>query len=894
MAPRVLWLMCVLLLTVPAHPVTVWADSQGAEALVRQGTELFKEGRYAEAAQAFLGAYELEPEPELLFNIAWCYEKLGDNTLARQYYERFLAAPDISRSKSAKARERLNAIDARLKGEKASVETRSSAPEPVAEEPRRNEEKREEEKTPRTPRKDKKKKKGKKKRDAAKNFESTDALILGDGGSSGLGSTGQSSSGRGGYGNEGQLGQGQASSQGGEAIVFVEAPPKTPPVNNTNTKVVAHSEPEPEAQVPPVQRAVIKPAVVKGKADVDWAEFQLVYQEIGPVYTYPGELPQFVVSGRDAGEAEVLELPLEHTHVDVTLSGPVGRVILNQAYDNPYDEVIEAVYTFPLPENSAVDGMKMVIGERVIEGVVRDRETARQMYEDAKAQGYTAALLEQERPNIFTQSVANIAPRKKINVEIRYLQDLTYDSGQYEFVFPMVVGPRYAPDGLADAHRIQPAIVGKGQRSGHDISLSLRADAGMPISSFDVPTHDVEGKLRDGKLSLKLASMDEIPNRDFVLRYGVSGEQPRVALLSEWSKDASKGHFTMVVQPPELDVNSLVGTRELVFVVDVSGSMRGVPMALSQEAMMDMLRKLRPVDTFNIITFASGTEHLFADPRPANAHNIGVAMEFVEKLEAKGGTDMLEGVTAALGAEIEAGMHRHVVFMTDGYIGNEEEILEAVGQSVERLAKKQATVRVFGFGVGSSTNRYLIEGLAHAGEGVADYALNREDPARVVQAFFHVLDSPVMTDVSFDFGDLDVDFESFYPAQIPDLFASHPMVVHGSYTKSGKGTLTLKGTWQGRPLAIPVEVELSSEQAHQGAMGTLWARARVEQLERDALFGANAASTVKAITQLGLDFGIVTAYTSFIAIDSSEKVGGGKPRRIDQATDKPEGVQGGI
>src|SRR5262245_40086101 len=288
------------------------------------------------------------------------------------------------------------------------------------------------------------------------------------------------------------------------------------------------------------------------------------------VRTDPGELPEL----RLATDRKKT-LPLEHTHVRARLSGFVGEVEVAQTFSNSSDEPIEVVYVFPLPENSAVDRMKMVIGPRVIEAEIQRREEARALYEQAKGEGFTAALLEEERPNVFTQSVANVAPHSKIDVVIHYVQDLTYDAGEYEFVFPMVVGPRYLPgtpvegpqrgtgtyadtDRVPDASRVSPPYVGKGERSGHDISIEVVADAGIAVGDFEVPTHEVTARRpADGTLRLTLAEKSSIPNRDFVLRYRAVGEEPRAALFT--SSGARGKFFSLVVHPPALDVRRLVG-----------------------------------------------------------------------------------------------------------------------------------------------------------------------------------------------------------------------------------------------------------------------------------------------------------------------------------------------
>ncbi len=460
---------------------------------------------------------------------------------------------------------------------------------------------------------------------------------------------------------------------------------------------------------------------------------------------------------------------------------------------NPNRSPIEAVYVFPFPENSAVDDMRMTVGDRVIRAEIRERNEARRVYERAKRRGNTAALLEQERPNVFTQSVANIAPGETIEVTVRYVQTLTYDAGEYEFVFPMVVGPRFIPgrpvgrkgtgwsydtDQVPDASRITPPILGRGARSGHDISLEVSIDAGLPVADLEVPTHDVHMSEGDDVMLVTLQDHDTLPNRDFVMRYKTAGDQPRVAMLSH--REDGDGYFTLVVQPPQLDIEKVVGRREFIFVVDVSGSMSGIPLGVSKAAMRDALQRMRPVDTFNVITFAGRTGQLFSSPRPANETNIQAGEKFISGQRAGGGTMMAGAVQAALSPPVEHGRNRYVFFLTDGYIGNERAIFDGAEQLVHTLASRGQRARVFGLGVGSSVNRHLIDGIAKAGDGVAVYASHRDAPARAVDRFFRATDHPVLTNVHIDWGGLQV--EESTPLRLPDLFATRPLLLHGRYS----------------------------------------------------------------------------------------------------------------
>lgn len=613
------------------------------------------------------------------------------------------------------------------------------------------------------------------------------------------------------------------------------------------------------------------------------------------VHSEPGDLPlmRFERDGRKHA------LPLKHTAVDAVLTGPVARVRVTQTWRNPTDAALEAVYVFPLPENSAVDDLTLKIGERTIRAEIRKREEARATYEAARAAGHTAALLEQERPNVFTQSVANIPPRAELEVSVEYVQDLTYDAGEYEFVFPMVVGPRYIPgdptgrsgtgrspdtETVPDASQITPPVVGAGRRSGHSISLRARIESGFALHDLDVPTHEVQVSESDDVTTVTLSPRDTLPNRDFVMRYRVDAEAPQAALLHH--TDARGGFFTLVVQPPKLDVDGLVGQREMIFVVDVSGSMMGRPLSMCKAAMEDALRRLRPVDTFNVYTFAGQTGQVFPRPYPASDENLKRAMAYVAGQRAGGGTELANAVDAALRPDVEPGRTRHVFFLTDGFVGNEDEILSLTRAFVEAQKGKGQRSRVFGFGVGSSVNRMLLDGLGQAGEGLAFYAVNREDPARGVEQMFHKVDSAVLEEVSVDWGGLAV--SEVFPALPATVFASRPLVLHGRFTGAASGAIAVRGRVGDRIVELRVPLEASAPPGDV-SLTSLWARAKIGDLSR-ALWDGPDETVVESITKTGLDFRLVTAYTSFVAVDSEVRVGDGKPATVVQPVEMPEDV----
>ncbi|HYP51785.1 MAG TPA: VIT and VWA domain-containing protein, partial [Pyrinomonadaceae bacterium] len=338
------------------------------------------------------------------------------------------------------------------------------------------------------------------------------------------------------------------------------------------------------------------------------------------------------------------DCPLKHTDVKAEISGFLARVRVRQEFENNFADKIEAVYVFPLSQNAAVDQMTLRVGERTINGRIMKKEEARQVYETAKTEGKTAALLDQNRPNIFTQAVANILPGEKITVEISYVETLKYEDGSYEFVFPTVVAPRYNPAQVADAKAISAPVAAT--RPGHDISIEVNLDAGVPVEKVASKVHEIESAmLSASRRVVKLKSEKDIPNRDFVMRYDVSGKKIADAVLTH--RDKRGGFFTLMLQPPDTISYEDATPKEIVFVLDTSGSMSGFPIEKAKEAMRRALDGLHPFDTFNLITFAGETHVLFDKPVPASVENLRKAQELLDGTEGSGGTEMMTAIRAA-------------------------------------------------------------------------------------------------------------------------------------------------------------------------------------------------------------------------------------------------------
>lgn len=599
---------------------------------------------------------------------------------------------------------------------------------------------------------------------------------------------------------------------------------------------------------------------------------------------------------------ESADLPLKHTEVTAEISGFVTRVKVVQTFTNPYKDPIEAIYVFPLPQNAAVGDMQIRIADRVIKGVIKKRAEAKQIYEAAKQAGKTAALLEQERPNIFSQSVANIMPGSDILVEITYDEVLTYENGGYEFSFPMVVGPRFIPgaatgkqsgggwspdtDQVPDASRITPPVLKPGERNGHDISLTVKLHAGIPIQSLECPSHrtlinpvPAAGGVIQGPCEVKIEQRDAIPNKDFVLRYRVAGEKPQMASLAYQGQFG--GHFMLMFQPPELRNTTPVTPKEMVFVMDCSGSMSGEPISLAKKAVRYALENLNSNDTFQIIRFSESASPFAQEPLLATQENIRRGLSYINGLKGEGGTMMIEGIKAALDYPHSDNRLRIVCFMTDGYIGNEAEILQAIK---DRIGDD---TRLFSFGVGSSVNRYLLERMGEVGRGEVQYVLLNEKPDEAVNKFYERVRNPVLTHIRVDWAGLEV--SELYPARIRDLFAGQPIFVLGRYSKPGKAQIKVHGKIAGLDMVFSVPVELPASSDENEALAPLWARARIRELEGEQ-YGGNSADVEKAITDLALNYRLMSAFTSFVAVEEKVVNEGGQVKTIQVPVEMPDGV----
>jgi Ca-activated chloride channel family protein len=583
-------------------------------------------------------------------------------------------------------------------------------------------------------------------------------------------------------------------------------------------------------------------------------------------------------------------------HADV--SGYVSRVTVKQLFGNPFKDKIEAVYTFPLSDTGAVDDMTMRIGARTIHGTIKKREEARQIYEQAKNTGHVASLLDQERPNIFTQSVANIEPGKEVEVTLTYVDLLPYADGAYTFAFPTVVGPRFNPGNAAgkqgmgfspdtnevpDASKITPHVAPEGVRAGHDISINVSIDAAVPITDIHSQLHEIKVQKSAEHANVSLLDKETIPNKDFVLSWAVAADKLHSGYLT-YGKNG-EGYFTLMILPPKKATAEHIQPKEMIFLIDCSGSQSGRPLQKAKEAMEYSLDHMNPNDTFQVLSFNNSVTRLFEKPRPASDEMKRRAKIFVESLDAHGGTWMAQAVEAACKEPTDEHRLRIVSFMTDGFVGNDFEI-------VGMVRKLRENSRWFPFGTGNSVNRFLIDNIAKNGGGEADYVYLNSDAAEVGKKFYDKIASPVLTDVKVDFGGLNV--KEVFPHEISDVWAQRPLYITGRYTKPGAGTVTVTGFSGGKAYKQTLAVNFPDNNASNAVLGSIWARAKVDRLMDEDNMGAQRgavnAELKDEIVKVALEHHIMTQYTSFVAVEEKTVTKGGESKKVEVPVELPDGV----
>ena len=548
--------------------------------------------------------------------------------------------------------------------------------------------------------------------------------------------------------------------------------------------------------------------------------------------------------------------PLVATDVDIQVAGYVARARVTQRFRNPYRDWSEGTYVFPLPENAAVDDLRMQVGERVVEGEIRERREASATYEQAKAAGRRAALLAQERPNIFTSSVANIAPGDEIRVDIEYQQTLRYDQGRYSLRFPMVVGPRYLPADMEplDAARISPAVLHPDEASPvhNPVALRVHLQAGLPIAALASPSHAIRASCDPRGCLAALAG--EVPaNKDFVLDWTLAPSPvPEAAALAETL--GGRRYGLLMVVPPATSAQEARLPREVIYVIDTSGSMYGASIAQAREALELAIRRLRAGDRFNVIEFNSYARSLYREARPASAESIEDAVRWVRELRAQGGTEMAQALDLALDGRETPGRVRQIVFLTDGAVGNEDALFRMIRA---RLGDS----RLFTVGIGSAPNSHFMSKAAQIGLGSFTYIGRIDEVKEKMDALFAKLESPVLKGVRVDWGSA-ADLVA-WPAQIPDLYEGEPVMVVFSAERLPR-EVTVSALAGGRPWEVRVPV---LDVQAPGTLSTLWAREKIAALMDRLREGAPESEIRDAVVGVALRHHLVSRFTSLVAVD---------------------------
>jgi len=586
--------------------------------------------------------------------------------------------------------------------------------------------------------------------------------------------------------------------------------------------------------------------------------------------------------------------PQVSTEVDLVVTGMIARARVEQVFENPSEEAVEAVYIFPLPDDAAVDGLTMTVGERRIVGEVREREEAQRQYERAANAGKKASLVSQERPNVFTASVANIGPGELVSVTITYQQDVRYDRGEFSLMFPSTLTPRYNPgarrDGGAaplgtaaaslaranrprvvkdsgsrvrDAARITPPVLLDG--SGPFLDIKVALDAGMPLDTVESPSHSIElDRALSGRVGVRLEDGPVLADRDFRLRWRPKpSTAPSAAMFTE-DFAGERYALMMLVPPPAGAEGAGALPRDTTFVIDTSGSMAGTSITQAIASLRTGLAALAPTDHFNVIEFNSTAQRLFDGSKPATRENLARALEWVERLRADGGTEILDALQLALGASDHAERVQQVVFITDGSVGNEDELFRFIR---ERLGER----RLFTVGIGAAPNRHFMRGAARFGRGAFTEVSALSDVSTQLDGLWAKLDAPVMRDVAVQWQGATPET---WPRRAPDLYRGEPLVL---LAKLGRDTraASLSGVLAGQAFAQPVTIDRA---ARESGIHRLWARRQIESLMDSAVEGHDEASIRAGVVPLALRHHLVSKYTSLVAIDTRAGNDGRAPR----------------
>ena len=590
-----------------------------------------------------------------------------------------------------------------------------------------------------------------------------------------------------------------------------------------------------------------------------------------------------------------LNLPSLKSDVEVDIEADLAKVTVTQTFINPTKVSIHATYLFPLNKNAAVHGMQMEIGNEIVEAKIKKKEKAKEIFKKAKKEGKAASLLTQHRPNMFTQKIANLIPGLPIKVTLKYVQTIPKIDNDYRLIVPLIVGPRYQPlvpndapmtdnpmavrfkkvtnnttygQWKIDALPEYPMVFGPRVTSQVDrdrVSIKVKLKAATPFSKIGSNTHELKISGTGNERIVTLLGDRTIDNRDFVLNYRLSGSITQAGLL--FHRDKKLGYFSLLIEPPTIPREQDITPREMVFVLDTSGSMEGEPMNASKVFMRHAMRNLRQDDYFRVIHFGDNASELTNGPIKATRKNIIQGLSYINNLKASGGTEITPAIKKAFSSPSINQTVRIIVFLTDGYIGNEHEVLQLID-------KKINGARIYAFGVGSSVNRFLLSEMGRVGRGFARYIDPTENPNEVAIKFAHKLESPILTDISIDWKKLKV--SEVTPKIIPDLFSGDSIRIQGKYEGEGLETIQVKGKVRGKNGALPLQLNLPKDNYYDestSAIPLVWARSTISDYMRQIntpnamkLTGLSDEQLQYKVTTLGLNYSLATKWTSFVAV----------------------------
>lgn len=574
-------------------------------------------------------------------------------------------------------------------------------------------------------------------------------------------------------------------------------------------------------------------------------------------------------------------IPLKETRTEVHIAGTIAHVHLSQIYHNSGAEAIEARYVFPLSTQAAVHKMAMTIGDRTIHARIYEKQEAQQVYQKAVSEGKRAAKLDQERPNVFQMNVGNIMPGDEISIDLYYTELLSPESATYQFVLPGVVGPRYTGENQSGETTFHNPHTPKDAPDTYHFDLSVTINAGMIIQQVSSVSHRLRIHYPDPKTAeISLAEGEKNPaNRDFILNYQLRGEQIQSGLLLY--EHADEKFFAYLMEPIKSPTPEQIPPREYLFIVDVSGSMTGYPLDVSKALMQNLLCNLKDTDLFNILLFASSSTCFRPDPVPVNGANIEAALHFMTNGHGGGGTELLSALSHAYGMPRKfTSSARTMVVITDGYVSVEREAFEKISSNLDQAS-------VFTFGIGSSVNRYLIEGMSKVAHGTSFIATTFEEAQEVARKFEQYIETPLLTQVKlhgegFDLYDVE-------PASIPDVFSARPVVVYGKWRGPASGKIVVTGYQGSGKFQQEYRVADATLSKSNEALRYLWARKKIEQLDDyRELFRAD---TRQEVIDLGLKYNLATQYTSFVAVDETTVNPKGNAKLVNQPLPMPEQVE---